>query len=304
VNFAGIPSWLNTSSAAPVVDRLRTMQSIASPPNSIVAAFETRWRNAIRVSTISSKYAEGLKTLIKNRSVVPRESSNDHDRDRDILSANALVEIDHCAPIQTRVPQCVSLRDGLNTRSTCRFSARIAADALMTLARLLFATVCLCASSAFADNLSGQASIIDGDTLEIHGTRIRLWGIDAPESNQLCRGEDSIQYRCGAKAANDLDTFLAKRPIDCAPVSLDQYRGTVATCSVDGVDLADWLVRNGLALDWPQYSKGKYDEAQRDAEHAGRGIWVGSYVEPWLFRACIRQGGRPGDCSDDANSHP
>jgi len=43
-------------------------------------------------------------------------------------------------------------------------------------------------SRAFADNLSGQASIIGGDTLEIHGTRIRLWGIDAPESSQLCRG--------------------------------------------------------------------------------------------------------------------
>ena len=56
----------------------------------------------------------------------------------------------------------------------------------------------------FADDLAGQASIVDGDTLEIHGTRIRLWGIDAPESSQLCRGEDSLQYRCGAKAANDL----------------------------------------------------------------------------------------------------
>src|ERR1700742_3010846 len=160
------------------------------------------------------------------------------------------------------------------------------------------------ASATAADNLAGQASVIDGDTLEIHGTRIRLWGIDAPESNQLCRGDDSIQYRCGAKAANELDAFIARRPVDCSPVSLDQYRRTVAVCSIDGVDLAEWLVRNGLALDWPQYSKGKYGAAQRDAEHAGRGIWEGSYVEPWLFRACIRQGGKPGDCSDDANSHP
>jgi len=87
-------------------------------------------------------------------------------------------------------------------------------------------------------------------------------------------------------------------------VSLDQYRRTVAVCSIDGVDLAEWLVRNGLALDWPTYSKGKYDKAQRDAEHAGRGMWAGSYIEPWLFRACIRQGGKPGDCSDDANTHP
>jgi endonuclease YncB( thermonuclease family) len=168
---------------------------------------------------------------------------------------------------------------------------------------LIFAA-CLCASTAQADNLAGQASIIDGDTIEIHGTRIRLWGVDAPESSQLCRGEDSLQYRCGAKAANELDAFIARRLVDCSPISLDQYRRTVAVCSIDGVDLGDWLVRNGLALDWPQYSKGKYDEAQRDAEHAGRGIWVGSYVEPWLFRACIRQGGRPGDCSDDANAHP
>jgi endonuclease YncB( thermonuclease family) len=48
--------------------------------------------------------------------------------------------------------------------------------------------------NAFADDLAGQTIIIDGDTLEIHGTRIRLWGIDAPESSQLCRGEDSLQY--------------------------------------------------------------------------------------------------------------
>src|SRR5258708_28150172 len=142
-----------------------------------------------------------------------------------------------------------------------------------TLSRLLFAAVCLCAPPAFADNFTGQASIIDGDTLEIHGTRIRLWGIDAPESSQLCRGSDSMQYRCGAKAANDLDSFIARRPIDCSPVNLDRYGRTVAVCSIDGVDLADWLVRNGRALDWPQYSKGKYEKAQRDAEQAGRGLW-------------------------------
>jgi endonuclease YncB( thermonuclease family) len=149
-----------------------------------------------------------------------------------------------------------------------------------------------------------QVSVIDGDTLEIHGTRIRLWGIDAPESSQLCRGEDSLQYRCGAKAANDLDAFIAKRPVNCLPISLDRYGRTVATCSVGGADLGDWLVRDGLALDWPRYSKGKYNSAEREAEHAERGIWAGSYVEPWLYRACIRLGGKPGSCSDDEKAHP
>jgi hypothetical protein len=48
-------------------------------------------------------------------------------------------------------------------------------------------------------DLAGQASVIDGDTLEMHGTRIRLWGIDAPESDQLCRGEDSLPWRLGGR---------------------------------------------------------------------------------------------------------
>jgi endonuclease YncB( thermonuclease family) len=78
------------------------------------------------------------------------------------------------------------------------------------------------AGTAAADDLTGQASIVDGDTLEIHGTRIRLWGVDAPESSQLCRGEDSLQYRCGAQAWNDLDGFVAKRPVSCLPNSLDR----------------------------------------------------------------------------------
>jgi endonuclease YncB( thermonuclease family) len=81
--------------------------------------------------------------------------------------------------------------------------------------------------------------------------------------------------------------------MSCAPISLDRYGRTVATCSVAGADLAEWLVRSGLALDWPQYSKGKYAAAQRDAEHAGRGMWAGSYVEPWLYRAGVTTTGRP-----------
>lgn len=95
----------------------------------------------------------------------------------------------------------------------------------------------LSASVALASDIVGRASVIDGDTLEIHGTRIRLWGINAPESSQLCRNDESLQYRCGAKAANDLDA-LARRPVECSAVSLDQYGRTVAICSIAGVDVA------------------------------------------------------------------
>ena len=73
-------------------------------------------------------------------------------------------------------------------------------------------------------------------------------------------------------------------------VSLDQYGRTVASCSVAGADVADWLVRNGLALDWPQYSKGRYAAAQRDAEHVGR---AGYGQEAILSPGCIECASAP-----------
>jgi endonuclease YncB( thermonuclease family) len=98
----------------------------------------------------------------------------------------------------------------------------------------------------YVRRLDGASTVVDGDTIEIHGNRIRLC---APETTQLCRGDDSEQYRCGAQAANDLDAFIAGRPVNCNPISLDRYGRTVATCTVGGADLGEWLVRNGLALE-------------------------------------------------------
>lgn len=149
--------------------------------------------------------------------------------------------------------------------------------------------------------LVGQASVIDADTIEIHGQRVRLAGIDAPESDQLCRDADSNRYRCGQKAANELAAFLAQRPVECIQVDRDRFRRVVAVCTVAGIDLADWLVRRGLALDWPRYSGGDYADAQKEAERAEKGMWAGSFVKPWDFRTCRRSGARRDWCSDEAS---
>jgi endonuclease YncB( thermonuclease family) len=129
----------------------------------------------------------------------------------------------------------------------------------------------------------------------------RLWGIDAPESSQLCRDDNSSLYRCGAQAANDLDTFIARRPVNCIPLSLDPYGRTAVTCSVSGTDLGEWLVRNGLALDWPQYSKGRYDAVQRVAERAGRES--GRAATSNLGSIAPAAARRISACSDGANAH-
>lgn len=151
-------------------------------------------------------------------------------------------------------------------------------------------------------DIVGRATVIDGDTIEIHGERIRLWGIDALESDQLCRDDDSKHYQCGRLAANALAALFTTiaRPVTCAPTGRDQYGRTVAVCFLGepGPDIGKWLVANGFALDWPQYSKGQYAEEQHGAEKAERGIWRGSFVEPWKYRACRRSGSGISQCSD------
>jgi endonuclease YncB( thermonuclease family) len=148
---------------------------------------------------------------------------------------------------------------------------------------------------------TGTASLVDGDTLDIDNSRFRLFGIDAPERAQQCRDHNNAIYLCGSKAALALKNFIANRPVTCSPVvgQKKTYGGTVARCEVNGIDLAEWLVEQGHALDWPPYSNGMYDQAQQKARGAGRGLWDGKFVLPWDFRTCLHQrGGRAAPCSE------
>jgi endonuclease YncB( thermonuclease family) len=120
-------------------------------------------------------------------------------------------------------------------------------------------------------------------------------------SSQLCRGEDSLPYRCGAKAANEPAAFISSRPVSCTPVTVDRYGRTVASCAVAGIDLADWL--RAPVLGWGIGRATATVDIPRRRTKASRsehGMWAGSFVEPWRFRECVRLGGRPAQCSDEA----
>ncbi|TIW38599.1 MAG: thermonuclease family protein, partial [Mesorhizobium sp.] len=72
--------------------------------------------------------------------------------------------------------------------------------------------------------ISGVASVIDGDTIEVHGQRIRFNGIDAPESKQYCNDAKGFEYPCGRRSAEALGTFLtASMPVQCTFVTWDRY---------------------------------------------------------------------------------
>lgn len=134
--------------------------------------------------------------------------------------------------------------------------------------------------------MTGRASVIDGDTIEIHGERIRLNGIDAPESAQLCQDQKGKSYQCGAEAATAIAKILAQsRPTVCSFVERDQYGRMVADCyRADGENLATLMVSAGYALDWPRYSRGRYASEQQHAKAQKLGMWRGNFTEPWEWR--------------------
>jgi endonuclease YncB( thermonuclease family) len=141
--------------------------------------------------------------------------------------------------------------------------------------------------------LIGRATVIDGDTIEIHGERIRLNGIDASETAQLCKDAKAALYRCGAVAAEALDKFLASsRPARCTFVEHDRYGRFVGDCyRADGSSVAAYMVRNGFALDYAKYSRGKYARQQAKAKQDKLGLWVGEFMPPWQWRVEQLTGG-------------
>ena len=146
-------------------------------------------------------------------------------------------------------------------------------------------------------SITGRAIVIDGDTIEIGRQRIRLHGIDAPESGQACGDADGKRYLCGSRAAFALANLVGETNVRCTPLDRDQYGRIVARCFARDTDVAGFLVRSGWALDWPRYSGGEYASEQQDATNAKRGMWIGKFVEPWNWRACVRNDGPRDRCS-------
>jgi len=135
--------------------------------------------------------------------------------------------------------------------------------------RTLIIVLCLLATPALAD-VAGVASVIDGDTLEIDGQRIRLHGIDAPESRQLCR-LDGKPWQCGKTAANALAEKIARRPVACEDLGRDRYKRIIAKGTVAGEDMGAWMVSQGWALAYRRYLL-DYVEQEAEAQAAQRGI--------------------------------
>lgn len=135
-------------------------------------------------------------------------------------------------------------------------------------------------------DISGPVRIIDGDTLDLAGQRIRLYGIDAPERDQACTVQTK-EYPCGVMATAELTKLTLGQDVRCDGREHDRYGRLIAVCYVGKQELNATLVRNGWAFAYLQYSSA-YVGAEEEARKAQRGVWQGRFVPPWEWRRGVR----------------
>lgn len=126
---------------------------------------------------------------------------------------------------------------------------------------------------------------MDADTLEIASQRIRILDVDSPESDQPCTRPDGSTWRCGQKAALALADWIGARPVMCQTTGKDKWDRWLARCTVGGEDIARWLAANGWAVPFRKCKCEVVRDAAGRAEAAKVGIWSGSFMLPWNWRA-------------------
>ena len=135
-------------------------------------------------------------------------------------------------------------------------------------------------------NLFAEIKIIDGDTIIMNEKKIRLFGIDAPETNQYCFDKKKIEYSCGLNSTNALIQYIKKnryKSIKCNHYEIDKYGRFISECWIGEISINSWLVKNGFALAYLRYSN-KFFFDEKKAKEEGLGVWQGKFIYPWEWR--------------------
>lgn len=168
---------------------------------------------------------------------------------------------------------------------------------------LILSLLCSSVAAQAPTEISGSAYVVDGDSLRIGATDIRLYGIDAPEWNQQCYAEEprwwhrmvgirAEAYACGVEAKDFMRSLLAtSASVRCFPIDIDHYNRTVAVClnNLEG-DLGEQMVAAGHAIVYRTFAHlapeiiERYSKLEREAKAAHRGVWRGAFDRPAQWR--------------------
>lgn len=136
--------------------------------------------------------------------------------------------------------------------------------------------------SAHAQTVSGNAVAVDGDSLKVGSTNVRLFGIDAPEFDQTC-AKDGGTWACGSDAKAQLSSLVDGQSVDCQGQGVDQHGRMLAVCWVGRDELNEAMVSRGWAMAYRQFSEA-YIPSESRAKSARLGIWSSTFISPSEYR--------------------
>jgi endonuclease YncB( thermonuclease family) len=127
-----------------------------------------------------------------------------------------------------------------------------------------------------------EIQVIDGDTIHVGKLKYRFFGIDAPEIKQICE-KDNTKIQCGVIAKSVLKNKIADKIPECIVKDKDRYQRLVAECFIGKESLSRFMVREGYAVAYSQYSK-DFIEDEKYAKENKLGIWSMNFQIPSEYR--------------------
>ena len=129
----------------------------------------------------------------------------------------------------------------------------------------------------------GSVRVVNGDTLIMYGNYFKLYGIDAPESNQMCANRSGRSYNCGREAAMWLKNWIGDNELECHVIRQNTKGDMEGTCSYGPYDLGAALVNAGWAVANVNVTD-IYYPYEMQAQENTRGLWQGQFYMPWDWR--------------------
>ncbi len=133
--------------------------------------------------------------------------------------------------------------------------------------------------------IRGYPKVLSGSILALEGIKLKLFGIDAPDANQVCINRMNESYNCGVTAKEWLQEWLNGKEVSCHVLSKVERGWATASCFVDDnkYDVAAVIVNSGWAVAYPRTTD-VYVPYERQAAGARRGLWSGTFYKPWDWR--------------------
>ena len=129
----------------------------------------------------------------------------------------------------------------------------------------------------------GSVRVINADTFEMYGSYFRLFGVDAPESNQTCADRQGRSYNCGREAARWLRNWIEDNELECHVIKQDTKGNMIGTCAYGQYDIGAALVNAGWAVADTKYTDAYYPY-EIQAQENRRGLWKGTFYRPADWR--------------------